>query len=325
MNFQELIQHLVTSTSEVVRRIAQQYPRLHRDDPRQNGHHKQEGKSSPVQPQHKQEGNTHLHRSSRKRSKPDKLNAAALGDVTAKTTQSTAVFGKASRRAVLQAKLFGQDQSKLVPEIKLDFATTQAHTIPVEKSFKLAMKGPYRRYWIETRTELQNMRAKGVYELVRLQPGERIRPIRGKWVLKVKKNEDGSINKFRARYVALGNTQRPGIDYRRTTAPVLNAVSLRCMLAIATELDWPLVQLDVSVTYMNSFLEKDVRLFLAPPPGIHVPPGWGCLALKGLYGLCQSGHLWVKLKVDTLRELGFTRHTINKHHYSCGRLILEFE
>ena len=170
------------------------------------------------------------------------------------------------------------------------------------------MRGPYRRYWIEAaRLELDNMQAKGVYELVRLKPGERIRPIRGKWVLKVKKTEDGTVDKFRARYVALGNTQRAGIDYRKTTAPVLNAVSLRCLLAVATEMDWPLKQLDVSVAYMNSFLESDIRLFLAPPPGLHVPKGYGCLARKGLYGLCQAGHRWAVLKARTLRALNFQR------------------
>ena len=335
MNFQELIQHLVTSTSEVVRRIAQQYPRLRRDDPRATGYHEPEGRAHK---QHfpsttrEQEGHDSLRRSNRKRKRSDRLNVSTLGDVTSTATQSSSTYGKASRRAVLQAKLFGVDQSNLVPEIELDFANTQAHTIPKEKSFKQAMRGPYRRYWLEAaRTELDNMRAKGVYELVRLEPGERIRPIRGKWVLKVKKNEDGSIDKFRARYVALGNTQRPGLDYRKTTAPVLNAVSLRCMLAIATEMDWPLVQLDVSVAYMNSFLEKDIRLFLAPPPGLHVPPGFGCLARKGLYGLCQSGHLWAKLKADTLKQLGFqrsraepclwTRH--NEHGFVMAGVVVD--
>ena len=59
---------------------------------------------------------------------------------------------------------------------------------------------------------------------------------------------------------------------------------------------------------MNSFLEKDIRLFLAPPPGLYVPPGFGCLARKGLHSLCQSGYLWTKLKADTLKQLGF-RHS----------------
>ena len=58
---------------------------------------------------------------------------------------------------------------------------------------------------------------------------------------------------------------------------------------------------------MNSFLESDVRLFLSPPPVLHVPAGYACLVKKGLYGLCQSGHRWAVLKAETLTELGFKR------------------
>ena len=81
----------------------------------------------------------------------------------------------------------------------------------------------------------------------------------------------------------------------------------RCIFALATEFNWPLKQLDVSVAFMNSFLESGIRLFLAPPPGLHVPKGYGCLARKSLYGLCQAGHRWALLKWETLKLLGFRR------------------
>ena len=87
----------------------------------------------------------------------------------------------------------------------------------------------------------------------------------------------------------------------------MNAVSLRCLLAVACEKGWPIKQLDVSVAYLNSFLESDIRLYLTPPPGLYVPKGHACLEKKGLYGLCQSGHRWAVLKAQTLRELGFRR------------------
>ena len=308
LTFEELIQHLVTSTSTVAKRIAQQYPRLARQDPRSSPHQFAEGSDVDLQSRsQKPEGSEPIRKSSRIRVQRKPTNVSVMGDLGATAVESTVAHGKPSRRAVMHAKLFPDDDG-LPPEIVVDFDTTFARNVPLPKSFKAAMRGPYRRYWADAaKTELQNMRIKGVYELVKLQPGERIRPIRGKWVLKVKKKEDGTIDKFRARYVALGNTQRAGIDYRKTTAPVLNAVSLRCIFAVATELDWPVKQLDVSVAYMNSFLESDVRLFLAPPPGLYVPKGFGCMAKKGLYGLCQSGHRWALLKASTLKALGFKR------------------
>ena len=309
MSFEELIQHLVTSTSEISKRIATQYPQLARQDPRNSTHQVSEGRHELHDSGYQQpEGSHHARRaSSRCRKQSHPTNVSTLGDIDGTAVESTASLGRARRKSVLQAS-FPKDREGLPPEIILDFTKTLARDVPIPKNFKAAMRGPYRRYWIEAaRLELDNMQIKGVFELVKLAPGERIRPIRGKWVLKVKKNEDGTIDKFRARYCALGNTQRAGIDYRKTTAPVLNAVSLRCILAIATELNWPLKQLDVSVAYLNSFLESDVRLFLAPPPGLFVPKGHGCLARKGLYGLCQSGHRWSILKAQTMRALGFKR------------------
>ena len=325
MDFNELIQHLVTSTSEVSRRIAQQYPRLARVDPRSDAQQFTEGRQQYDHVSKSPEGSARR-TSARKRKRTSFTNVSGMGDIDNTAFESTATLGKPRRNAVLHTRFSSNHKASLPPLIELDFKTTLARSVPVPKTFKHAMRGPYRKYWIEAaQLELRNMQLKGVYELVKLGEGERIRPIRGKWVLTIKKNEDGTIDKFRARYVALGNTQRAGIDYRKTTAPVLNAVSLRCILAVATEKNWPLKQLDVSVAYLNSFLESDIRLFLAPPPGLYVPPGYGCLARKGLYGLCQSGHRWAVLKADTLRALGFKRSAaepciwIRNDH--CGLVI----
>ena len=322
LSFKELLQCLVVEKSEVDRRVAQQYPRLARDDPRFDPYQSTEGSESARTGKRKRTessshathrstegcGNAGTRSSSRIRKQAQRTNVSVLGDIDGNAVESTGLMGKPSRRAVLQAKIFGDELRGLPPEAKIDFDRTQARVVPEAKSFKQAMRGPYRRYWLEAaRAELDSMKTKGVYEIVKLAPGERVRQIRGKWVLKVKKKADGTIEKFKARYVALGNTQRAGIDYRKTTAPVLNAVSLRTILAVATEMNWPLKQLDVSVAYLNSFLESDIRIFLAPPPGLYVPPGHACLARKGLYGLCQAGHRWAICKAKTLTALGFKR------------------
>ena len=54
-----------------------------------------------------------------------------------------------------------------------------------------------------------------------------------KWVFKVKRNTDGTVQKFKARLVAQGYTQSPGINYDEVFAPVVRYMSIRSLLAVA--------------------------------------------------------------------------------------------
>jgi hypothetical protein len=56
--------------------------------------------------------------------------------------------------------------------------------------------------------------------------------IKVRWVYKVKRNIEGSIERRRARLVVKGFTQSPGIDFTETYAPVLKYDSLPAILAI---------------------------------------------------------------------------------------------
>ena len=60
--------------------------------------------------------------------------------------------------------------------------------------------------------------------------------VTSKWLYKIKYVADGSIEKYKARFVARGFSQVEGIDYDETFAPVDRYTSIRAIISISTEL-----------------------------------------------------------------------------------------
>jgi hypothetical protein len=77
-----------------------------------------------------------------------------------------------------------------------------------------------------------------------------------KWIFTLKYNSDGTINRHKARLVARGYTQTHGIDYQETFAPVAKLNTIKELLYIAVNLDWPLHQLDVKNAFLNGDLKR---------------------------------------------------------------------
>ena len=61
-----------------------------------------------------------------------------------------------------------------------------------------------------------------------------------KWVYKVKRKADGSIDRYNARVVAKWYKQRYGIDYEDTFSLVVKAATIRLILSITVSHGWSL-------------------------------------------------------------------------------------
>ena len=101
----------------------------------------------------------------------------------------------------------------------------------------------------------------------------------------MKLDSEGKIDRFKARLVAEGYTQKYGVDYGDTFAPVAKINTIRILISIAANEDWPLKQFDVKNAFLNGYLEEEV--YMDPPPGIECN-GKVCKLQKALYGLKQS-------------------------------------
>ena len=88
------------------------------------------------------------------------------------------------------------------------------------KSLKDAMNSPEWPEWKKAiRTELETLQRMGTWELVDA-PEDR-KPITNKWVFVRKYDKDGNLQKYKARLVARGFSQMPGMDYNETFSPVV--------------------------------------------------------------------------------------------------------
>jgi hypothetical protein len=79
-----------------------------------------------------------------------------------------------------------------------------------------------------------------------------------KWVYKIKRKQDDSLDRYKARMVAKRFKQRYGVDYDDTFNPVVKMTTIRIVLSIAVSRGWSMHQLDVQNAFLHGYLEEEV-------------------------------------------------------------------
>lgn len=145
-----------------------------------------------------------------------------------------------------------------------------------------------------------------------------------KWVYKIKRKQDWSLDRYKARLVTKGFKQRYGIDYEDTFSPVVKAVTIRIVLSTAVSRGWCLRQLDVQNTFLHGFLEEEVYMKQSPGYEDKSLPGYVCKLDKALYDLKQAPRAWFSRVSKKLYELGFqgSKADTSLFFYNKGDLII---
>ena len=155
--------------------------------------------------------------------------------------------------------------------------------------------------------ELASLKAAKTWELVRCPKDRNV--ISSKWVLRLKRDSEGEIDKHKARVVAKGFTQREGIDYFETFAPVARLTSIRIILAIAARNNWKIDTFDFHSAFLNGTFDKDEEIYMEQPSEYEEKDRklYVLRLLKTIYGLKQSSRKWYEIICRLMARLGFTR------------------
>ena len=141
------------------------------------------------------------------------------------------------------------------------------------------------------------------WDLVPRPPNANV--IRSLWIFLVKIKFDGSFERYKARLVGDGMSQREGIDYDVTFSPMVKPATIRIVLSIALSKSWYIHQLDVKNAFLHGHLTENV--YMHQPLGFRDPthPDHLCLLQKSLYGLKQSPRAWYQRFADFVTTIGF--------------------
>ena len=145
------------------------------------------------------------------------------------------------------------------------------------QSLKEALGGNNSKKWKEALdAEYSSLISNETWELV--PPPKDANIVRSKWVLKVKQDAVGNINRYKARFIAQGYSQTQGVDYEEVFSPIARDSSIRTLLALANAHDLEVHQMDVKTAFLNGTGDHDI--YMSQPEGFIDPDHPDCVQAK---------------------------------------------
>ena len=181
--------------------------------------------------------------------------------------------------------------------------------IQIPKTYNEAIDSRFAERWraamLKEITDLLRNKTWKAIDRCEVPAGKKI--TKSKWVFDIKTLRDGTIERFKARFVACGYSQVYGKDFTHTFSATLRATSFRLFLAIAAGRKLQVDQFDVTSAFTQANIDAEV--YVEAPKGFETKGKDGqpkVLKLrKALYGTKQAARLWQQALVKRLVTMGF--------------------
>ena len=163
--------------------------------------------------------------------------------------------------------------------------------------------------WLQAaHEEIMGLLENGTFTLERVPDGRT--PIGCRWVFKLKRKPDGTVDCYKGRLVGKGFSQRPGLDFDQTFSPTAKWAALRAILTLVALEDLEYISVDISRAFLNGDMEHDVYMdyYFQGYEELGFgkrKPGYALKLVKAIYGLKQAGRQWYKKLDSSLQGLGF--------------------
>lgn len=192
---------------------------------------------------------------------------------------------------------------------------------------KQALSSPEAEEWHDAMvSEVKSILRNNTWELI--ERPKNSTTIGSRMVLRNKFNPNGTIHRRKARLVAQGFSQQPGLHFKETFAPVARQGSIRLLASLVAHLGMKMQHFDITTAYLNG--DIDEQILMEPPKQLagilrtisedkenqdlaleadkmlqNLSSGDKvCLLKKSLYGLRQAGRSWYKKLRRALEDLG---------------------
>ncbi|OQE65453.1 hypothetical protein PENNAL_c0208G09362 [Penicillium nalgiovense] len=181
--------------------------------------------------------------------------------------------------------------------------------VDIPQSYKQAQKSRFADRWqAAMESQIDDLYAKGTFDIVRKPPG--ITPLPSQWVYDLKVTKDNEVYGFKARWVVCGNFQMKKED-SVFYAPVVQNTLVKIVFTIIAQRGYKWRQFDAIAAYLNASRQDHEIVYAIQPLGFEYQEpdigikGWVCQLKQALYGLRDSAALWNKELDTRLNKIGF--------------------